>query len=520
MRPWSHPDARDGDATILHFAIPSPMTAALGTLPGARAICYHNITPPHYFAPFDPAIARLAWLGRQELATLVDRVDLAFGVSEYNREELDDLGFDETMVVPLLVDTARLTDAPPCPRAGPVARRRTGEHPLRGPAGPEQEDRRPHQAGRALQALRGRVLSFHFRRARRCRSAVRPRDPGDGAGSSRCCPSGSGSRGRCRIIELAAYYRHAHLYVSLSEHEGFCAPLVEAMAMDVPILAYAAAAVPETLGGAGVLFDPKDLEVAAELAGQLIYDERLSGARPSPGSGSGVSTSVVTPSDRRSTACSTPWAPCRPQESHPRENRVHRSTVRRRNPRRVRIPLPAHRRAAGRQPPGRGAHDLRARLRVVAQRVPGRRGPSPRRDGAALPHRAHARHPGVQQILRLDLPSRPWPPGRDGMAEAAGAVGAQPDRVPRAAPRAVRRPDFLHVPVCDDGAGHPNRAVQEPARANRARRAGDPPRHLRGRLHERGSNRLEHRRRAAIRHLPLPFAHRRRGRGRLRSGRA
>ena len=52
--------------------------------------------------------------------------------------------------------------------------------------------------------------------------------------------------------ELAAYYRHAHAYVSLSEHEGFCAPLVEAMAMDVPVLAYAAAAVPETLGGAGV----------------------------------------------------------------------------------------------------------------------------------------------------------------------------------------------------------------------------------------------------------------------------
>ena len=73
--------------------------------------------------------------------------------------------------------------------------------------------------------------------------------------------------------ELAAYYRHAHAYVSLSEHEGFCVPIVEAMAMDVPVLAYAAAAVPETLGGAGVSFAPKDLEVAAELLGGLIYDE-------------------------------------------------------------------------------------------------------------------------------------------------------------------------------------------------------------------------------------------------------
>jgi len=73
--------------------------------------------------------------------------------------------------------------------------------------------------------------------------------------------------------ELAVYYRHAAVYMSMSEHEGFCVPLVEAMAADVPILAYAAAAVPETLGGAGVQFSPKDLEQAAELAGALVFDQ-------------------------------------------------------------------------------------------------------------------------------------------------------------------------------------------------------------------------------------------------------
>jgi glycosyltransferase involved in cell wall biosynthesis len=72
--------------------------------------------------------------------------------------------------------------------------------------------------------------------------------------------------------DLAAFYRWADAYVSLSEHEGFCVPLVEAMAADVPIVAYAAGAVPETLGGAGILFAPKDLEVAAELLGSVVYD--------------------------------------------------------------------------------------------------------------------------------------------------------------------------------------------------------------------------------------------------------
>jgi glycosyltransferase involved in cell wall biosynthesis len=81
--------------------------------------------------------------------------------------------------------------------------------------------------------------------------------------------------GRVPDEELAVYYRHAAVYVSLSEHEGFCVPLVEAMAADVPVLAYAAGAVPDTLGGAGVQFAPKDLEYAAELLGALAFDDPL-----------------------------------------------------------------------------------------------------------------------------------------------------------------------------------------------------------------------------------------------------
>ena len=73
--------------------------------------------------------------------------------------------------------------------------------------------------------------------------------------------------------ELAAYYRASSVYISLSEHEGFCVPLVEAMAMNVPVLAYSAGAVPDTLAGAGVQFAPKDLEYAAELMGMLAFED-------------------------------------------------------------------------------------------------------------------------------------------------------------------------------------------------------------------------------------------------------
>ena len=75
--------------------------------------------------------------------------------------------------------------------------------------------------------------------------------------------------------DLATYYRTASVYLSLSEHEGFCVPLLEAMAADVPVLAYGSTAIPDTLGGAGVQFQPKDLELAAELLGELAYNPSL-----------------------------------------------------------------------------------------------------------------------------------------------------------------------------------------------------------------------------------------------------
>src|SRR5262249_24147861 len=75
--------------------------------------------------------------------------------------------------------------------------------------------------------------------------------------------------------ELEVYYRHAAVYISMSEHEGFCVPLLEAMAADVPVMAYAAAAVPDTLGDAGMQFNTKNFECAAELLGLLAFDDAL-----------------------------------------------------------------------------------------------------------------------------------------------------------------------------------------------------------------------------------------------------
>jgi glycosyltransferase involved in cell wall biosynthesis len=61
----------------------------------------------------------------------------------------------------------------------------------------------------------------------------------------------------------------------MSEHEGFGKPFIESMYLDLPILAYAAGGVPDTLGGVGVLFHHKDYEALAEVVDILVRDVHL-----------------------------------------------------------------------------------------------------------------------------------------------------------------------------------------------------------------------------------------------------
>jgi glycosyltransferase involved in cell wall biosynthesis len=74
---------------------------------------------------------------------------------------------------------------------------------------------------------------------------------------------------------MVTFFRMADLYVSMCEHEGFGKPLIESMYLGLPVLAYAAAAVPSTMGGAGVLFHDKDYESLAEMVDLLVEDLHL-----------------------------------------------------------------------------------------------------------------------------------------------------------------------------------------------------------------------------------------------------
>jgi len=269
--PFSHDGARQGDVTIFHFALPSPMTEPFASLPGRKVLQYHNITPASFFAPYDPQLFRLAALGRQELQSLAGRVDLALGDSEFNRQELEALGFAPTGVLPIAVNTSRITDAPHRPALEKilgdglinilfvgriVPNKRIDDHIRLA----EMYKRYVDYYYRFIFVGRYDAVPSYFAQVQALITEFQ------------MLPDRFWFTGPVPDEDLGAFYRWADAYVSLSEHEGFCVPLVEAMAADVPILAYAAGAVPETLGGAGVLFSPKDLEFAAETLGMLVYD--------------------------------------------------------------------------------------------------------------------------------------------------------------------------------------------------------------------------------------------------------
>ena len=272
--PFSDASAWAGDVTIFHFALPSPMTEAFATLSGARILQYHNITPAHFFAPYDSGLFRLAALGRQELATLVGRVDLALGDSDFNRQELADLGFNPTGVLPIAVNTERITNAPRRPALEKILSDGLINILFVGRIVPnkkiEDHIRLAELYKRNVDSYYRFIFVGRYDGLPRYYAQVRAL-----VEEFQMLPDRFWFTGPVPDEDLAAFYRWADVYVSLSEHEGFCVPLIEAMAADVPVLAYAAGAVPETLGGAGVLFTPKDLELAAEAMGMLVYDQPL-----------------------------------------------------------------------------------------------------------------------------------------------------------------------------------------------------------------------------------------------------
>jgi glycosyltransferase involved in cell wall biosynthesis len=256
---------------ILHFSIGSKAASLAQRLADKLILVYHNITPAHWFAPYDTKIALQCLRGRAELARLKTRASLALGVSEFNRRELQELGFESTAVLPLLFDPKRLA-APAHPVVLEMYDDQMTNFLFVGRVTPNKrfEDlikivkiyqRSIDRKCRLLCVGQWRDVERYYERLIRLADVLDLR--------------GLEFPGHVTTEELVAFYQAADLFLCMSEHEGFCAPLLESFQMGVPVVAYDAGAVSETLGGAGVLVHEKKFEEIAELARLLVTDEAL-----------------------------------------------------------------------------------------------------------------------------------------------------------------------------------------------------------------------------------------------------
>ena len=253
-------DVAPTDLLVHHFSLGSRASRTAYAVPSRMLLVYHNITPPQYFLGEHPWLVRQCYHGRRELLAYRSRVDLAAGVSEFNRAELDAAGFSPTAILPVVPGFSHL-DVPPDPRIIDAYDDDTINVLFVGRLIPSK---RPDNLIRYFHAFRREVgVPARLLIAGSHDQFAGYRDELH-AFAATLGVKDVHLLGQVTNEELTALYDVADLFLCASEHEGFCVPLIEAFHKRVPVVAFAAAAVPATLDGGGILFDTRDsLEVAA-----------------------------------------------------------------------------------------------------------------------------------------------------------------------------------------------------------------------------------------------------------------
>lgn len=240
-----------------------------------KFVNYHNITPADLLEAWIPAVGEEVRWGRAQLRALAPVTEFAIADSSYNERELQAAGYRSTTTVPLLLDLDEFAGSPdPTLSARLAAERAEGGADLLfvGKVSPHKGQ---HDLVKALAAYRrlydpkarlrlvGGAISDGYRTAvERFADELGLLDAVEIAGS-------------VTHEELIAYYAASDAFVCLSNHEGFCVPLLEAMYHRVPIVAHMSTAVPETVAGAGlVLPDKQPVRVAAAID-RVVRDQPL-----------------------------------------------------------------------------------------------------------------------------------------------------------------------------------------------------------------------------------------------------
>jgi glycosyltransferase involved in cell wall biosynthesis len=265
-----YPEERAADLLIYQSSTGSTTVDWLLKRPEPLAVNYHNITPASFFEPWDDQGASSMRRARVQLGALARRSRLALADSPFNAAELTELGYDPVVVAPLLLDLDARLAAPDPQVTAHLARTRTGRHWLF--VGRLAPNKCQHDLIAAFAAYR--LAYDHGARLTLIGSEAAPAysDALYGLIDDLGLHGAVTVAGSVTDEELAAYYEDADAFVCLSRHEGFCVPLLEAMRHDLPVVALAAAAVPDTVGAAAVLLEDSSPQVVAATVHELLGD--------------------------------------------------------------------------------------------------------------------------------------------------------------------------------------------------------------------------------------------------------
>ncbi len=254
---------------IFHFSIGSPVSKVYFQVPDKKIMIYHNITPYNFFLYHHRGLAKDCYKGRREIKNFVSKTDLALGDSEFNRKELEKLGFKKTGVLPIVMDYSKFE--------------REGSETVK----------QIFSDGKFNILFVGRMIpnkkideliKFFVVYKKYFNPNSRLIIVGDYRGFERYMYElyQIGGKfgvkdiiftGHISLDDLIAFYKVADLYISLSEHEGFGVPLLEAFYMEVPVLGYDAGAVKETMNGGGIVIKRKKFDELSALVEEIRLND-------------------------------------------------------------------------------------------------------------------------------------------------------------------------------------------------------------------------------------------------------
>jgi len=248
----------------------------LKSLSCQKIIKYHNVTPAEFFHSIASHYEAVCLLGRQQTKDLAGMKCLLYMAdSGYNREELLAAGVagKKTAVIPPFHNINHLLKIKPDRAVLKQYGDKTANIVMIGRLAPNKGHVTLIESFFALQSLlpdsRLIIAGKEDHKLAAYNNKIRGMISELGL-SGRVVITGEVSK-----AELKSFYLVAQCFLTASEHEGFCVPLVEAMSMKVPIVAFGSSAIPETAGGAGVILHSNSPDSIARTVYSILKNDGM-----------------------------------------------------------------------------------------------------------------------------------------------------------------------------------------------------------------------------------------------------